>query len=441
MKLNLSNPELVVNGGSSVREKIWLDNFTTGEEEKKAVLRVLDKGYLSLFEGSHTPDYPFSFLGGPEVLALEKEWSDFYAIEHSVSMNSASSCLYAAVGALGLGYGDEIIVSPYTMTACAMAPMIYGAIPVFADVNENTGCLEPESIVKCITDRTKAILVVHQFGFPADMVSIKKIADKYDLNIIEDCAQAHGAQLDGRYVGSFGDIGVFSMNVNKTIQCGEGGICVTNDHDLSYRLQLIRNHGEAVIGPSNYENLVNIAGFNYRMTEYTAAIAREQLKKLDTLNKLRLEYVSFLRNEIEKFDFLEPLGISHNKEYQDSISYLSKCISTYYVFPFRFLSDIAGCDRSEFVNTINAEGFLFYEGYTRPLYLQPVYQRKILFKNGYPFSAPENQNSEHSYHEGICPVAEKLYNHQMVINEHIRPPNKMEDINDIVRVFEKVFSG
>ncbi|MBT6230762.1 MAG: DegT/DnrJ/EryC1/StrS family aminotransferase, partial [Candidatus Scalindua sp.] len=247
-KVDLTRAELAINGGKPVRVKPWLDNFTTSEEEKQAVLRVMDSGYLSLFEGSHTPDAPFSFKGGPEVQALENEWSDYYDVKHSVSVNSATSGLYAAIGALEIGYGDEVIVSPYTMSACAIAPLIYGAIPVFADVELESGSLDPKSISERVTPRTKAILVVHQFGIPADMDAIMAIAKEHGLKVIEDCAQAHGAKYKDRYVGTIGDIGVFSLNVNKTIQTGEGGVCITNDDDLAYRLQLIRNHGEAVVG-------------------------------------------------------------------------------------------------------------------------------------------------------------------------------------------------
>lgn len=218
------NHKLAINGGKPVRTKPWLDNFTLGKEEKKAVSEVMDNGYLSMFEGSYTPDPPFSFWGGPKVQQLEEDWSDYYNVKYSVSMNSATSGLYAAIGALGLGFGDEVIVSPYTMTACATAPLMYGAIPIFADVELETGCLSSSSIEEKITENTKAILVIHQFGIPADMAEIMDLAQKFDLKVIEDCAQAHGAKYAGQYVGTFGDIGVFSLNVNKTIQTGEGGV-------------------------------------------------------------------------------------------------------------------------------------------------------------------------------------------------------------------------
>jgi perosamine synthetase len=437
MKVNLKNPELAINGGMKVRAKPWLDNFTTGEEEKAAFMRVMNSGYLSLFEGSHTPDKPFAFEGGPEVQAFEKEWCDFYGIKHAVSVNSATSGLFAAVGALRLGYGDEVIVSPYTMTACALAPMIYGAIPVFADIDPETGCLDPDSIQERITSRTRGILVVHQFGFPADMDRIMALARKHNLSVIEDCAQAHGAKYKGRYVGTIGDIGVYSLNVNKTIQVGEGGVCITNNSDLAYRLQLIRNHGEAVVGPAGYEDIVNIAGFNYRMTETSAAIAREQLKKLPSLNQKRLELVWQLKKGLAGFDFLRPLG-GQDSCNSCSCSAEEKCLSTYYVFPIRFLSAVAGLERKQFVEALNAEGMQFYQGYTRPLYLQPVYQQRKLFKHGYPFSAPQNQGSIQEYQLGRCPVAEKLHYDEIIINEHIRLPHTQDDINQIIKAVGKI---
>ena len=424
--LDLSRKELALNGGCPIRVTKWKDNVTTGKEEKDAVLRVMESGYLSLFEGSHYPDEPFSFYGGSEVQALEEDWRDYYGVEYALSLNSATSCLYAAIGALEIGYGDEVIVSPYTMTACALAPLIYGAIPIFADVDLHTGSMSAENIEKVLSPKTKAIVIVHQFGIPAEMKSILSLAKQHNLRIIEDCAQAHGAKLNDKYVGTFGDIGVFSLNVNKSIQCGEGGICVTEDQELAYRLALIRNHGEAVVGPASYENITNIAGFNYRLTEIQAAIAREQLKKLDELNMKRLKMVEYLSAEILSVPFLAPLkGIP-------------EAHSTYYVYPMRYDENKAGVPRDDFVRAINAEGALFYQGYTPPLYLQPVYQNRTLFKHGYPFTAKENRDSVQNYKVGICPNTERLHYKEMIINEHVRHPQGAEDVSDLINCIKKV---
>jgi len=424
--LDLNRKELAINGGTPIRKRKWRDNFTTGEEEKSAVLRVMDSGYMSLFEGSHYPDEPFSFYGGPEVQGLEEEWRDYYGVKYALSLNSATSCLYSAIGALEVGYGDEVVVSPYTMTACALAPLVYGAIPIFADVELETGCMSAKSIEKVLSPKTKAIIIVHQFGIPAEMESIVDLAERHGLFIIEDCAQAHGAKLNNQYVGTFGNIGVFSLNVNKTIQSGEGGVCVTNNQDLAYRLALIRNHGEAVVGPAAYKNITNIAGFNYRMTEIQAAISRVQLIKLNQLNKKRLELVECLSSGLSSVPFLTPLIAG------------TEARPTYYVYPIRYDEKSAGVSRDDFVCAVNAEGALFYQGYTPPLYLQPLYQNRTLFKHGYPFTAKENLESSQEYKIGICPNTEKLHYREMIINEHIRHPHEVEDIDDIIKCIKKV---
>ena len=439
MKIDLTKKNLAINGGKPIRnlDKKWLDNFTTDDEEKKAINEVLDSGYLSLFEGSHSPDYPFSFEGGPFVQKFEKEWNRFYGTKHSISVNSATSGLFASIGALGIGYGDEVIVSPYTMTACALAPLIYGAIPVFADVELETGCLDPNSIIKKVSKNTKAIIVVHQFGIPANMDAILEIAKKHNLKIIEDCAQAHGCLYKGKLVGTFGDIGVFSLNVNKTIQTGEGGVCITNNDKISYRLKLIRNHGEAVVGPAKYSNITNIAGYNYRMTEIIAAVASTQLKKLKKLNNERIKMVCWLSEKFEKYDFLEPM-IKRPECKNCRCTKHQKCKPTFYLFPTRFLKSKTNTSRNKFIEALNKEGFKFYLGYTPPLYLQPVYQKKHLFKKGYPFKSEANSGLNINYKEGICPNTEKLFYEEMIINEHIRLPNSMIDLEEIVFAIDKL---
>ena len=387
------------------------------------MLEAFETGYLSKFEGSFTPDPPFSFYGGPYVQSLEKEWSNYYGMKHSISVNSATSGLYAAYGALGLGFGDEIIVPAITMTACAVGAMIYGAIPIFADVEVNTGNISPDSIEELITPRTRAILVVHLYGFPANMQRICQIAKKYGIKIIEDCAQAHGAQLQGKLVGTFSDISIFSLNVNKTIQTGEGGLCLTNDPDLAYRLQLIRNHGEAVVGPAGYQKITNILGFNYRLTELQAAIGLTQLKQLNDLTKDRLKLVDHLRSSLNQFPQIQVYNPPEDQ------------VATYYQFKF-LIPELEKNEGDQFRKAVNSEGCYFFSGY-KPLYTQPVYQKKLLFKSGYPWSAEENKCIATNYDIGSCPTAEYLTD-KTCTNEHIRPPNTVQDIEDIVKIFEKV---
>ena len=416
--------------GTPVRTKPWQESNAIGTEETAAVMRVMERGRLSLFQGAYKPHPPYSFLGGPEVQALEHLAKEIIGTEHVIAVNSATSGLSAACGALGLGFGDEVIVSPYTMSACAVAPLWYGAIPVFADVEMATGCLDPASIQKCITPRTKALLVIHQFGIPANMDAIMAIAREYRLKVIEDCAQAWGALYKGKSVGAIGDIGVFSFNVHKTIQCGEGGLCVTNDKELALRLQLLRNHGEAVVEDAGYTEITNIVGANFRMTELQAAIAREQLKKLQRLNAIRRKLVETLVRSTQKHDFFDVLGLDDDRQ------------STYYVCPIRFYAEHChNVTRAEFVRMLAAEGIPFGEGYTKPLYLLPLFQKKIAFKNGEPWSAPENRDSRPSYAKGLCPNAERLYEKELLLHFYLCSPQQEEDVHDIVTAIDKVVSA
>lgn len=422
--LRLDDPKLAINGGAPVRTAPWLDNFTFDEAEERAAVAALRSGYLSKFEGSHTPDPPFSFWGGPLVQELERRWAELYQTRHAVSVNSATSGLFAALGALRIGYGDEVIVSPSTMTACAVGPLLYGAIPVFADVEETTGALDPAAVAARITPRTRAIIVVHQFGVPADMDPIMTTARRHGLKVIEDCAQAHGARYKGRPVGGIGDVGVFSLNVNKAIQCGEGGVCVTNDDELRYRLALIRNHGEAVVGPAGCDDIVNILGFNYRLTEIQAAVALEQMKKLDVVNRTRIDYVRRLNDRLRGRPHLTILD---GRE---------ECDNTFYTWPILYRPEAGGCDVETFRNALNAEGMYFLRGY-QPLYRQPIYQRRVLFKGGYPFAAPENRDSRPDYGPGACPMAESL-RERLLIKEYVRYPSTVADLDDIVAAFDKL---
>jgi dTDP-4-amino-4,6-dideoxygalactose transaminase len=436
------DPRLAIHGGTPIRTAPWAEHLTLGEEERQAVLEVMEGGRLSFFEGAHEPAAPFSFWGGPKIQELERDWCDYYGCRYAVSMNSATSGLYAAIGALGLGFGDEVIVSPYTMSASAVCALVYGAIPIFADVQLETACLDPDSIADHITPRTRAILVVHQFGTPADMDGIMALASRHGLKVIEDCAQAHGAKYKGRYVGTLGDIGVFSLNVNKTIQTGEGGVCTTNDSDLRYRLALIRNHGEAVVGDSGYENITNTVGFNYRLTELQAAIAIEQLKRLEEFNRARIEYADYLAKGLSRHPCLLPMHYCCEKcKGPCRCGPEGKSQGTVYTLTFRYLEDEVGVPREELVAALRAEGIRLGQGYVAPLYLQPVYQRKLAFKHGYPFSAPENRDSRTNYFKGACPNAERLHERELISTDVVRLPHTMADMKQIIEAVDKVMAS
>ena len=191
---------LAINGGEKVRKKLFPAYKYIGEEEKSAVNRVLDSGILSRYLGCWHKD----FYGGSEVQAFEKEWADYFQVKHAIAVNSCTSGLIVALGAIGISPGDEVVVSPYTMCASVTAPLWYGGIPVFADIEEEYFCLDPRSVEKKITERTKAIIAVDLFGQPYNAEAINTIAKKHNLIVIEDCAQAPGAKYQDKFAGTLG---------------------------------------------------------------------------------------------------------------------------------------------------------------------------------------------------------------------------------------------
>ena len=237
--------------------------------------------FLQIIWGNGT-----KFFGGPKVKELRKTVKIILMLSMP-SPNSWTSGLVTAVGAIGIEPGDEIIVPPWTMCATATAILHWNAIPVFADIEDETFCISPESIEKNISEYTKAIISVDIGGHPSNTKEINKIAKKYNLKVISDTAQAPGA-LDGeKFAGTLTDIGGYSLNYHKHIHTGEGGILVTNDDQLAERMYLIRNHAEAAVGDMRIENLSNMLGHNFRLGEIECSIGIEQLKKLESLVKTR----------------------------------------------------------------------------------------------------------------------------------------------------------
>jgi dTDP-4-amino-4,6-dideoxygalactose transaminase len=416
---------LALFGGDKVRAKSYPPHVTTGAEEKAAAIRVIETGILSDFEGANNR----WFLGGPEVKAFEREWADYYGCKHAISMNSATSCLMAAVGAIGAGPGDEIITTPWTMSATATAIVVNNAVPIFCDITPDTFCMSPEALEQKITGRTKAIMPIHIYGHPAPMDEIMAIARRHKLAVIEDAAQSPGVPFKNMMTGCVGDMGVHSLNNHKLIQTGEGGVVTTDDDEYAHRLRLIRNHAEAVIATGMpVKTLVNMIGWNYRMNEIEAAIGREQLKKLDRLAKERRDLVDYLTEKLARYDGLIPPTIREG------------CGHSFYRYPLRLDTARIKVPAPRIVEALNAEGMDFYAGYA-PINLYPMYQQLTAFGDkGCPFKCPHYTGGTPDYSMDSLPNVTHAMQWSFS-TEVVHPPLTFADMDEIDHAFDKVWSN
>jgi len=415
--------KLAILGGKPVLQKPFPLYNSLGREEKRAVMEVMDKKVISDFIG-RTGE---KFLGGKYVKKFEREMEKKFKFKYAVTFNSATTALQAAVAALGIGPGDEVITSPFTMSATASAILLQNAIPVFADIDHENYCLDSESIEKNITKHTKAILAVNIFGGSSDFERILKIAKKHNLKVIEDNAQAMGAEYKNKFLGTIGDIGVFSFNVHKHLQCGEGGVLATNDKKFAYRAQLVRNHGEVINDDLKDMGIYEpIAGSNYRLSELHAAVAIEQLRKINKLNKPRIELANYLARKLKKFDWLAGAEIFKNSTH------------TFYVYPIKFFGSKIGIRRKTFADAMRAEGFPLNEGYLKPLYLMPLYQKKEIYPGSkFPFASKDYETVV-SYEKGICPIAEKMFEQELILTTICNSQRTKRDIDLFIKAIEKI---
>lgn len=351
-----------------------------GKEELNAIIKVMQSGKLSGYQGNYSEE----FNGGDEVKDLEKEWALYFGVKHAVFCNSATSGLWAACNAIGLGYGDECLVTPYSMTCSASIPLLFGAKPVFVDIEPEYYCMNPLEIESKITDKTKAIIAVSLFGQPCDFDVINTIAKKHGLIVIEDAAQSIGAKYKGKYSGALTDIGVFSLNRHKIINCGEGGMITTDNDDIAFKLKLSVNHSEAVVNDierkgklNNFNSsILSMVGMNLRGTELSAAIAREQLKKLDGILENIREHAKYFPVKVRPGCEHAYYRYAFDKKKGMKGSILS-------------VEDILVYGLGYTVETYKFQKFNFKKQYITPLYKMPLFQSL-----GYPAN--------------LCPVCEEV---------------------------------
>jgi perosamine synthetase len=291
---------VITNGKPIINYEIEDNVASMGTAEKNALLNVINENKLGIFTSN-------------KIIEFEEKFSKYCKADYGVSTNSGTAALHTAIAALGIKPGDEVIVPAYTYMATAMAILHQLAIPIFVDITLDTFAIDHQKIEQEITKKTKAIMAVHLFGHAAPLPELKEIAEKHDLFLIEDCAQALGAEVKGKKVGTWGTIGCFSFQEHKNMATGEGGMLITNDNNIAEIAKKIRHEGEEYSDgtstarptsgkpPLEYKTI----GYNYRMSAFQAALGLVQLKKLDSFIEKRISNAKFFNNHLNDIDLLK----------------------------------------------------------------------------------------------------------------------------------------
>lgn len=378
----------ILGGKKSVMSTIPPYN-SIGPKEASTVFSVINGGSLSGYKAGSS--------GGHWCGKVEELTSRRLNVSHALATNSATSGLLAACAAVGVGPGKDVIVSPYTMSATAAAPKFLGANIIFADVDPFQFCIDPEDTADKITPNTIAVIATNLFGHPAQLRKLKDYLSPKGIFLIEDNAQAPFSTEHSRYAGTIGDIGVMSLNVHKHIQCGEGGICLTDNADFDKRMRAFINHAE--VGN-------DFIGLNLRMTELCAAVSYEQIRRAEELIATRIKLASAIKGAISESPYISG-GVTRYD-----------CRHVFYVYPMIWDKKYSGISRDIFVAAMREEGVPLSTGYVKPLYHLPA------------FGGPD----KHPY----CGVAECLHNDEMILFEVCSyDPNKMQ-LAQIEDAFRKV---
>lgn len=361
--------------------KIPIAKPEIGTEEIDAVKEVLESGML---------------VQGKKVKEFEENFAEYIGVKHAVAVSNGTVALDVALKTLDIGPGDEVITSAFSFIASSNCILFQNAKPVFADIDPKTFNIDPSDVAKKITAKTKAVLPVHLFGHPAKMDELKEIAEDKKIVVVEDAAQAHGAEYKRQKAGSLGTMGCFSLYATKNMMTGEGGIITSSDQKLADKMRLIRSHGEV----KKYTH--DILGFNYRLTNLNAAIGLVQLKKLDRFNEKRRENAKLLSKGIDDIKGLTAPYVDSNVNH------------VFHQYVIRVENEFS-MTRDELSNYLSENGVGVAVHYPIPIYKQPLYLKL-------------------GYNKVTCPNAEDACNR--VLSLPIHPQVTIEDIDYILNILK-----
>jgi dTDP-4-amino-4,6-dideoxygalactose transaminase len=393
-------------GGQQIRTKGWSRwPIWIPDSDEKQLMEVIRSGVWSRSK---------------VVTEFEKKWAELIGAKRCLTTVNGTNALICAVRNLDIGAGDEVILPPFTFIATPLSVLQNGAIPVFADIDEETWQIDPDKIEARITPRTKAILPVHIYGIPADMDRIMAIAKKHNLLVVEDACQAWLAEINHRKVGTFGNAGCFSFQNSKHCPMGEGGAIVSDDEAYMDRCYSYHNFGG-----------LKIAGTKLRLSEYQAAIGLAQMKRLEEQTATRNANADYLRSKLKEIP-----GIIPNKLY-DGVTK-----GAYHLFPFRYRKEeFKGMSRSQFIKAMGAEGIPCGSGYGAGLntgaYINEAFQSKN-YQKMYP---KEMLDFKKYVAQNQCPVNDRLCSEETVAFGQRMLLADRSDMDDIVRAVEKIHSN
>ncbi len=404
---------LAISGGEKAKKTPYGTGKRFGDEELLQLKEALEQNTLF-------------YWAGKKVKAFTKKFADIYGSKYCVSTSSGTAAIHVALGAIGVSAGDEVITSPITDMGTVIGILYQNAIPIFADLDPHTYNMDPASIEARITDKTKAILVVHLAGNPADMDAVMDIAKRHDLRVVEDCAQSYMCYYKGRLAGTIGDVGCFSINDFKHISAGDGGMCLMNDEEL-YKTAFgfaDKNYNRIATNPVDARKIESLAP-NYRMTELQGAVGLAQLDKLSWICERRNEFGDGITKGISDLVGIYPHKITDGGK------------SSYWFYMLRINEKEAGVDRDTFSKALATEGIPNQAGYIPHC----VYEYGLFTnKNAYPGSdcpfGCKHYGKEIEYKKGLCPEAEDILNTaiRFSVNEYYTAQDLQETIEGIRKV-------
>jgi perosamine synthetase len=399
--------DLAIDGGKPQRTEPFPPRRPFGQEEVDLATQAIRS--QSLFG-----------MGGKMLGELERRFAELYGAKRAVTSTSGTAAIHVAVAGVDPEPGDEFITCPITDAGTIVGMLYQNAIPIFADIDD-TYNMDPSDVEAKITPRTKAILLVHLFGNPCDMDRMLDIARRHKLDIIEDCAQTHMTEYKGRFVGTFGRIGCFSLQQSKHMTCGDGGVTITSDEALGQRMSMFRDKGWAR-DPSAGARGYHFLGLNYRMTELHAAVALAQMDKVADVVRKRNELGDLLSESIRGVPGVVPAPVTSGGKH------------TYWLYPLR----VTGLPAERFAEALGAEGVPCWVGYTGdPIYLcmQALAGKATFGRSGHPLDGCHG-GRKIEYTRGMCPRAEKLLSELVILTIH--EGLARDDVLDMAAAVRKV---